>query len=1085
MKRVKVIFTVLILSIANYLFAQNVTVSGTVVEKGNGLPIPSVSIIVKGTKVGASTDVDGKYTLNVPSNGILTFSFIGFKTVEIPVNGRKIINIELEQDAVNLGEVVMIAYGTAKKESVTGAVSTVNTKSIEKRPVSTVSAVLEGQAAGVQVNNTYGEPGTDPTVIIRGFSSINGSNTPLYVVDGVPYGGNVSDLNPYDIENITVLKDAASSALFGNRASNGVIMITTKKGKSERTSIRASINQGFFARGIKEYEKLGTNDYMEIMWKGYRNHLMTSNPTLFPTKELAGAEATKSLIPTYLKYNLYNMPDNQLFDSNGKLVQGATIRPGYDDLDWFKFIERVGYRQDYVISGEGASEKNNYFFSVGYLDEKGYLKSSDFNRLTGRASVSVTPKKWIKAGFNISGSFQVANSTTGDADNSAKFNNPFNYARNMAPIYPVYLHDMATGEYLLNANGERQYDSGNLYTRPQNLGRHIVWEYDLNLDRTYRTTLSSQAYVDITFLKDFTFSIKGDLNLRNFENQSYQNAEIGDGLGQGRAYRTINRYKNYTVQEILTYKKEFGDHNFELMAAHENYSYNQTYLYGGKTKETFKGGKELINFNEILALTGYQRDYRTESYLSRIRYNYSNKYFFDASIRRDGSSKFIDYNRWGNFWSMGGSWTISKENFMTSVKDYINNLKLRASYGQVGNDGGIDYLAIDFNAYMALYSMQQNGNLGAAYKIQNEAKDIVWESSNSFGVALEGRFFNRLNLSLEYFDKRSKDLLFDVYLPLSAGATSTTAAEATIKKNLGSVSNRGVEIVADADIISYKSFKWNFGINTTLLKNKIVNLPDQNRENGIVSGTKRYFEGHDRYDFWLYQFVGVDQMTGKSLYLPDLDRFYIDTPEAGKTQLPSQYVVKVNDKYYTTYTTYGKKDWSGSAIPKLFGSFSTTLSYKDIDLSVLCTYSIGGKTLDYSYQDLMSVTTNPNSLHKDLLKSWDGAPEGMTETSINRIDPKGIPAVNYGLSTYNDALSNRFLLDGSYLIVKNISLGYRLPKSILSKIDISEASLNFSVDNLATFSAKRGMNPQQSFSGINDNAFVTARVFSVGLSVKL
>lgn len=1082
MKKINLFFVCTLMLVSSALFAQRIEVKGRVTEAGNKLPMPAVTITLKGsTSIGTASLDDGTYTLSAPADGIIVFSFIGFKTVEVPVNNRKVINVAMEQDALNLEEVVMVAYGTAKKESITGSISTVNTKSIEKRPVSSASGVLEGQAAGVQVNNTYGEPGSDATIRIRGFGSVNGSNAPLYVVDGVPFGGNISDINPYDIENISVLKDAASSALFGNRAANGVILITTKRGKSDRANLRININQGVYNRGMKEYEKLNAKEYMEVMWKGMRNHLMTSQKDDYPTEALANAEATNSLISTYLKYNIFDKPDNALFDANGKMVSNAKIRSGYDDLDWFKYIERLGYRQDYTISGDAASEKGSYFFSVGYLDEKGYVNTSDFNRLTGRANVSITPKSWITTGFTLSGSHQVANSTTGDADNYLKFNNPFNYARNVAPIYPVYLHDMATGEYLLDDNGNKQYDGGNLYVRPQYIDRHVVWENELNLDRTYRNTLASQAFVDIKFLKDFKFSVKGDVSLRNSENQDYTNPIIGDGAGnKGRAKREMYRYKNYTIQQQLTWNREFGKHNFDFLAGHENYSYNYSYTYGFKTNQTFDGNKELINFTEITSLNGYKMDYKTESFLTRARYNYDNRYYMEASFRRDGSSRFHPDNRWGNFWSLGGSWTISKERFMASLDEYINTLKLRASYGEVGNDAGVDYYG-----YLALYGMAQNANIGAAYKVQNEAKDIKWETTSSFGVAIEGRFFDRFNLSLEYFDKRSKDLLFDVYLPLSAGATSTSDAEATITKNLGSVSNRGFEIVADVDIIRRENFKWNFGFNATYLKNKIVSLPEQNREKGIISGTKRYFEGKGIYDFWLYQFEGVDQMTGRALYTPDLERYYIgDVAEEGKSKLPDDYLVQIGDKYYTTYTTYSKKDWSGSAIPKLYGSLNTSISYGNFDLSVLCTYSIGGKTLDYSYQSLMSVTANPSSLHKDLLNAWDGVPAGMTENSENRIDPNGIPAINYGLSSFNDATSTRFLKDASYFVIKNVSLGYTLPKRWVNALDISDLSVSLSVDNLATFTSLRGMNPQQSFSGLNNNAFVAARVLSLGVNVK-
>ncbi len=1059
-------------------------ITGKVTDESNYL-IPGVSIVVKGTKIGTVTNIDGNYTLEVPSGATtLIFSFVGMKTIEVPIDGA-VVDVVMKPDMIGVDEVMVVAYGTAKKESVTGAISAIDSKSIKSRPVSSVAGVIEGMASGVQVNNTYGEPGSNPTIRIRGFSTVNGSNAPLYIIDGVVFGGSISDLNPNDIESMSVLKDAASAALYGNKASNGVILITTKKGKKGKTegvSISASINQGLYTRGMKEYERVGPDDYMEIMWKGYRNSLMTSQPGDYENETDAGAEASNTLISTYLLYNIYNKDDDALFDSDGKLVSDAAVRSGYDDLDWFKYIERLGHRQDYNVSGEGSSEKSNYMFSAGYTDEKGYLKSSDFKRFTGRSSINITPKEWINAGLTLSGSHQISNNSTGGSGNSSSYINPFNYARHMSPIYPVYLHDMSTGEYLLDDEGNKQYDSGSEYSRPQNLDRHIVWETELNMDRTYKNTLQSQAYTHINFLKDFTISITGDINVRNTERQTYNNATIGDGAGNGgRASRRMYRYKNYTFQQQLTWDKNLEGHHVDVLAGHENYSNSYSYTYGYKTTETFEGGTELINFTDITTLTGYENNYRTESYLSRLRYNYNNKYYFDASFRRDGSSRFYKDNRWGNFWSVGSSWTISKESFMSPYQDVVNFLKLRASYGEVGNDQSVGYYA-----YMALYDLDQNANVSAVYKSQNEALDIQWETSSSFGIALEGTYFNRAKLTLEYFDKRSKDLLFDVNLPLSAGATSTSSAEATITQNLGSVSNRGLEVEFNIDLIQNRDLRWNVGFNATIIKNKIVTLPEENRENGIISGTKKYMEGHGIYDFWMYQYAGVDQMTGRALYLPNLDDYYAgESTSDDRTEIPDEYLVQVGDEYYTTYTTYAKKDWSGSAMPDVYGSFSSKVDYKNFQLSTLFTYSLGGKTLDYSYQNLMGVTANPSAIHVDVLKAWDGIPDGMTEDSENRIDPDGVPISDYTLSTYSNATSTRFLLDGSYLVIKNIALSYNFPKSITDKLDISNLSVNASVENLATFTKLQGMNPQQSFSGTNYNAFVTARVFSLGVNIKL
>ena len=657
------------------------------------------------------------------------------------------------------------------------------------------------------------------------------------------------------------------------------------------------------------------------------------------------------------------------------------------------------------------------------------------------------------------------------------------YARNIAPIYPVHLHDMKTGEYILDENGNQRYDGGSEYGRPQYPSRHVVWETELDSDKTIRNTLNSALYTDFKFLDNFTFTLRGDMNVRNSENRTYNNAIIGDGSGnEGRTKRIIYRYKNYTFQQQLNWNRAFDKHFVDVLVGHENYNYNYNYLYGYKTNQIFEGADEMQNFTQITSLYDYQNNYRTESYLGRIRYNYNDTYHADASFRRDGSSRFHPDNRWGNFWSLGGNWVVTNEEFMEDV-NWLDMLKLRASYGEVGNDESVEYYA-----HLALYELAQNANKGAAYKSQNEAKDIKWESAASFSFAAEATMFDRLNITVEYFDKRTNDLLFDVNLPLSAGGTSTSTAEATVTRNLGSVSNRGFEFDLGYDILKNKDWNWKVGLNATFLENKILTLPEQNRAKGIVSGTKKYMEGHGIYDYWLYQFAGVDQLTGNSLYIPNLEEYFIGvvgdgvTELDGKSRIPDDVVVKIGDDYYTRNTSFGKRDWSGSVIPKVYGGFSTSLDWRNFTLSALATYAIGGKTLDYSYSSLMSMSGVPSALHSDILKSWDIAPAGMTESSPNRINPNGVPVIDASRSNFNNATSNRFLTDASYLVIKNISASYTLPKSIAQKIDFQKISITGSIENLATFTKRQGMNPQQSFSGTSDNVMVTPRIFTVGLN---
>lgn len=1078
----KLFLIVLLISCGFSGIAQDIKITGTVYDADNKEPIPYASVSVKGTTISALAGDNGTYTISVPKDAVLLFFCMGYAQLEVPVNGQSVVNAYLNVDAQKLDDIVIVAYGTAKKESLTGAVQSVSAKSIETRPVSNVVSALEGTLSGVQINNTSGEPGSGPSIRIRGFTSVTGVNSPLYVVDGVPYDGSTADLNSSDIESISVLKDAASAALYGNRAANGVVLITTKRGKSDVFRVTADVQQGFYSRGTKEYEKVDAYDWMELRWRAIRNSYLSDPSSKYNTPESAAEITNKEFFASGI-YNIFNKTDDQVFDANGMLTAGTQIKQNIvGDLDWFKPIQRVGHRQQYNISGDGATEKSNFFFSVNYFDEKGYIKTSDIRRFTGRSNVSISPRKWVKLGLSLSGSYRESNFTS--QSSSTGYANPFYFARYMAPIYPVHLHDLSSdnGDYVLDALGNRIYDWGQKYTRTQNNGRNVVYEGQLDKDKFSKLSLDGTAFTEINFLKDFTFTIKGNYQLANSQERTYNNAILGDGKGSnGRASRTIYKYKTYNFQQQLVWKKTFGNlHNVDILLGHENYSSNYIYLYGYKTGQTFADKLDLINFSEITTLTDYDSNYKTESYLSRARYNYDNKYFLEASFRTDGSSRFHPDYRWGNFWSAGFSWVISKEKWMQNISDKVNSLKFRTSYGEVGNDQSVGRYA-----YMALYDLTFNGQLPAAYKGQYEAKDIKWESTNSFGAGIEGRFFDRFNLSVEYFDKRSKDLLFDLFLPLSAGAIDFSVLTANVTKNIGTSSNRGWEIAFDVDVLSNDNFNWNIGANATFLKNKITKLPEQNKD-GIVSGTKKYVEGRSMYDYWLYQFVGVDQMTGKSLLEIDTDRYYGANAEDGKAAIPAQYLVNINGKEYTTYTTYAKKDWSGSVIPKVFGSFSTNINWKNFSANAIFTYSLGGKTYDNAYSSMMGVSSSPYAIHKDALKAWNGVPEGITETSANRIDPNGIPVNDTYLDTYTSVgTSNRWLTSASYLVFKNLNVGYSLPNSLCKKLDISSLRLSCGVENLFTITARRGMDPQQSFSGVPGNYFMVARTFSFGINVTL
>ena len=1104
------LFLATIVALTSTAFAQAPsTIRGKVTFDEDGQPLPGVSVFVQGTQVGAVTDLDGNYVItNVPSSArVLVFSFIGMETLQLPVAAT--VNAVMSSDSEALQEaVVTIAYGAAKRSTLTGAISQVSSEKIANRPVSTVTSALEGTVTGVQVNSTFGNPGSDPSIMIRGNGTINGSSSPLYVIDGVPYGGNLSDLNPADIESMTVLKDAASAALYGNRASNGVILITTKKGNQGRMSVQFSATAGTYNRGIPEYDLADAREFMDIQWLALKNDRQYYYGD---SAEAAAAYADANLISERLKLNIFDKPATELF-KDGKLVSNANILKGYqDDLDWFDQAINPGTRMEYNLSASGATDKSDYYFSVGYLDENGYLKTSGFNRLSGRASVNVKPTTYMKLGLNLNATHQSYLNTS---TSSSAYVNPFMYCRNIAPIYPVHLHDVNTGEYILDANGNKQYDPGYYYdadgiqidTRNQYVDRHVIWENELNKDESIRNTMNAIATAEFYFLRDFTLTFNGNLNVRNDIEQEYNSGVIGDGKGNnGRGKRAEYVYKNYTFQQQLRWTHQFGDHNVNALIGHENYSNHYDYLYGYKTSEVFPNINNLNNFTSITDLYNYANNYRTESYLSRVRYNYQDKYHFEASFRRDGTSRFHKDARWGNFWSVGANWMISKEAFMQPIT-WVNSLKLRADFGEVGNDSGSGLYG-----YQALYTSDQNANKGAYYLSQLPNPDLKWETGQSWGIGIESRLFNRLTLNIDYFDRRNKDLLFGVILPISAGPTSSGSTNPSVTQNIGTMSNRGVEIETNIDIIRNRNWKVNFFANATFLKSKILSLPEQNRKEGIIDGTKRYVEGGDRYAYWLYQFAGVDQMTGLSVYELDDERYYVtdngtadgniiygtaedEEGNAHSLMDPKNYTVINGVPYVWNAGSYGKKNWSGTATPKVNGSFGLDVSFKGLTLSSLFTYALGAKVYDGIYAGKMGASANPGSVHEDNLKGWTGVPAGMTETSPNRIDPNGVPMI-YTFSTYggssgptisNDAgTSTRWLTSGNYLVVKNIALSYELPKRWLTPLQIQSLSLTAACENLFTKAARKGLNPQYSFGGVTStNTFVTARVFTAGINIR-
>lgn len=1127
--------------------AQTRTITGTVSDEA-GEPMTGVTVRVKGTDIVTATNIDGMFSIKAARGAIFDFTYIGYLPQSIAIGDHTQIDITMQADVKSLDEVVVVAYGAQKKSSITGAISQVKSEEIAKRPVTSVTAALEGTTPGITVTGNYGTAGSEPSIYIRGVGTVNGSTSPLYVIDGVPFGGNISDLNPEDIESMSVLKDAASAALYGNRASNGVILITTKKSKAERVQFTFKTNQGWYERALPEYECVTPQEFMKVYYQNYANAYVkdSDGKVTYADKKAIHDYVTADIFGAdKLNTNIFTERDaTKLYDLDGNVT--SSILSGYaDDLDWFDQATRKGYRGEYLFSGSGATSRSDYYFSLSYLNEEGYMKDNNFNRFTGRASVNINPIKWLKAGLNINATHQKYNNTAnGDGDGASSYNNPFYFCRYMAPIYPVHQHYVEDATILDDQGKEinvkagdlvgqtyKGYDTGSyeitnpdgttqeIFTRNQNRDRHVIMESELNRKRSIRNTMNSVAYTDFVLPYGVTATLKGNLNTRNTEAFSYGSAEIGDSKARNGSFsKTMYNYKNWTFMQQLRWNYMFNNiHTIEVLLGHENYSYLYDYTYVAKSNQAFPNIYALSNFSEMASSDGYRSRYRTESYLARVQYNFDNRYNLEASIRRDGSSRFHKDSRWGTFGSIGANWIFSAEEFMKDVT-WLNNGKLRADWGQVGNDAGSGYYG-----YYALFGSWTENSKPAYVMSQLPAGDLKWETGESWGIALEGRLFNRANVSLEYYDKRNKDLIFNVYSPTSAGPTSTSSSLPTTSMNIGTMSNRGFEFSLDVDVFKNRDWTVNVGANLTTLTNKIVKLPEQNKKlttlpvdesidipRGITSGSQFITEGKSRYEWYTYHWAGTDMMDGRSLYDANLVDYHIKQADGtiiggkwkiddegnpaldangdrqlGSTELTAENYRLINGKYYVVNTTYAQKKWAGQALPKVYGAFNASVRWKGLSVSAMFSYSLGGKVYDSNYSSLMGVGSSPSNVHKDILNSWFGTPEGMTEDSPNRINRDISHEINYNNNTQNHAGSDRWLTSRSYLCFKNINVTYALPKTVTQFLHLGGVQASFAAENLHTWGARRGMNPMMGLNGGQSNYLVPARVFTFGLNVNI
>lgn len=1043
--------------------AQNVRVSGTVVSAEDGEPVVGAVVRVKGTQIATTTNQQGAYVLNnVPRTAkTLSVTVAGMVSSELPVN--PVVNFKLSLMATDLDEAMVVAYGTARRSTFTGSAAVIKAEKLEDRLVSNVTNAISGTVAGVQTLNANGQPGTGSTVLIRGVGSLNGTNNPLYVVDGIPFDGDISTINPQDIESMTVQKDAAAAALYGARGANGVIMITTKKGKSGDAKVTLDARWGVNGRMYKNYDVI--NDpatYLEALYSALYNR----SYSLGNSAAAAHASANAGLV-TSLGYPVYTVPTGQdLVGLDGKLNPAATL--GYSDGtyfyrpdDWEKETFSNELRQEYNLSVSGATDKLNYYFSAGFLSDDGVIRNSGFKRLDTRLKVDYQVKKWLNIGANLS----YTNTDSRYPDEQTTTNssmNSFMIAYNLAPVYPLFVRNADGSVRIDPVSGMPVYDYGDGLSTPMTRNSYAMSNpiSDLYYNKTsyLADVFDGKWFAKVTPLKGLTLTAQLSTHIDNTRTRDYGNPFYGQSANYGgTAYQAYTRFAVLTQQYLAYYEHAFdGGHNMDLTAGYEA-TERHSESVSGNGQNLYNPYNWTVN-NTIDNRRGYGSygESSIQGYFFRANYNYQEKYFASASVRRDGSSNFHPDHRWGTFWSASAAWEMSKEPFLRTQRRWINLLKLRASFGQQGNSNlGLDYAPY----YLDWYSVTgANGTFSDGVLVQKGNKDITWETHNNINVGLDFTLWHGvLSGSVEYFSRKTVDMLYYKHVASSNGYSS-------IPVNMGSLRNSGLEI--DLNSTFYRSQNNDVVLkayaNATMSKRVILELAEDNGE--YKSNTTFWKEGETPDRLNLVRYAGVDKTTGEALYWA-LKTDANGDPIPGTEYATPAYLEAQNTNLVVT----------GDLTPDVYGGFGLSAEAYGFDFTVGFTYQLGGQMYDNTYASMMhggSSSDIGQAWHKDILNAW-------TPTNVNT----NVPRLN-SADQYTNSRSDRFLVTSNYVSLNNITLGYTLPESLVKRAGLSSVRVYGSADNVALFCARKGSDPRQG-RYITDGAYTYTpiRTFSFGLKL--
>ena len=979
-------------------WSQNRTITGTVTSADNGDPLVGATVMALGTNKGVATDVDGRYSITIPATAkTLRFSYVGMSSVDIPISGS-VINASLE-NASTLNEVVVTGYGTVSKKAFTGALSSVSGAIIDKKADVNFVKGLEGNITGFTYNNSTSSPGTYGSVTIRGLGTLSSGSTPLYVVDGVPiesttdgmssstnnYFDPMAAYNPNDIESVTVLKDAAATSIYGSRAANGVVVITTKKGGEGKFNLTLDVKQGFVQVANNNMKYANAAQTMDLFAKGYAAR--------------TGRDYE----------SCYNIMINN-FDWDG-----------VTDTDWIDQVTRKGYFQEYNLSFGGTTGTTHYFASMNFTDAEGLVIGSDNARYSGRVNVD-TKYKWFSAGVNASYSYSENNNFSQSTGGSMA--NPLVGAvSSMLPMYAVYNED---GSY---ANIS---DYNPVAVNDKDLG---------DMNRTNNKTFVGNPWLRVDFPLGIWAKTNFGVNIVDQSEYNYWSAIYNpqgiDYNGLGQKYDTSRSTLTWT--NTLGWDYEFKNlHQVNLLLGQEMQRYERSYTYLNKSNFPFAntGMRDMTTAASLDGGEYYKEQSRLASYFVDARYSFDDRYFVSASFRRDGSSVFGANNRWGNFWSIGGKWRISGEKFCENAT-WLSNADVRISYGTVGNQK-LPSLYAARGLYSAGYNYM---NIPGIIPTQLANPDLSWETSKKFDVGFDLGFLNRINLTFDYYNEVTDDALFEVPLSMVTGQTS-------YYKNIGKILNRGVELGVNGVIFTNKDITVSAFVNMSYNKNKILKLAD-----GDIEGTYTLRrEGRPFRQFYMPEYAGVNPENGKALYYKNA--------EGNET----------TENFYEA-----EKRYVGQADPKFFGAFGANVTAYGIDFSLQFNYRAGNKVYDTGHRFTgwgMSLMT---PLQEVVDNSW--TPENPNAKYPQYIygDP------NQSTSTY----SSRWLMDGDFLRLSNITLGYTLPAKITKKALMHKVRFYMTFDNVWTWTHSNfyGYNPETYASGVIAWQYPSTFTFTGGVQI--